>query len=159
MNRYLILATKSPSDGTHQLQSGPSIPEPTARSKPPNGCPHDLIWAVDGQINGNKPVFPREQGAAATPFPSHGGRPRRALTDVSLPQKQTRSYLLDPNESTSVRAVVIPWIVVPNSLATAASAARWCFDSIDEFARQRPSIPRSEPGNTHSGPNRSSRVK
>jgi hypothetical protein len=52
MNRYPILATRSPSNGAHLLRSGPSILDSTVRSNPSNQCPVNLIWAADGQING-----------------------------------------------------------------------------------------------------------
>jgi hypothetical protein len=52
MNRYPILATRSPSNGAQPLRSGPSITESMARPNPPNRCPIDLIWATNGQING-----------------------------------------------------------------------------------------------------------
>jgi hypothetical protein len=75
MNRYWILATRSPSDGTHLLRSEPSIPEPTARSNPPNRYPLDLIWPADGQINGDKPTFVwagrRLAPTAVVPWPRH----------------------------------------------------------------------------------------
>jgi hypothetical protein len=76
MNRYPILATRSPSNGAHLLRSGPSIQDSTVRSNPLNRCPVDLIWAADGQINGDRASsFSRLQAmtmTVCTPWRCHG---------------------------------------------------------------------------------------
>jgi hypothetical protein len=103
MNRYLILATKSPSNGTHQLQSGPSISEPTARSKPPNGCPHDLIWAAQSRSDDSEDRPQPQLNRGAPPRQPHGGAGRRC-SSFDAPEPESLDFLPARNHPTPLNS-------------------------------------------------------